>query len=135
MLDIALRELPQYYRFLWQSYRHASHLNCQGETLSSECGVQQGDPLGPMLYSLVTLDMVKQLKSRLKAAYLDDITLAGTLEDVIADITHVVQRGTELGLELNFYQVRSICFWWKYRRTNQHGKPVVTEVARHDHLG
>jgi hypothetical protein len=42
-------ELPLLYRFVWQLYRHETFLSYGDKTLTSAYGVQQGDPLGPLL--------------------------------------------------------------------------------------
>ena len=52
-------------------------------------GVQQGDPLGPFLFSLTLQPLLKELAERrapdtleLVFAYLDDLCLAGNAEEV-----------------------------------------------------
>ena len=58
-------------------------------TISSAEGVQQGDPLGPLLFCLVLHRHSLQLNSEFEAHYLDDVTLGGSCEDLLHDI----QRG------------------------------------------
>ena len=54
--------------------------------IKSEEGVQQGDPLGPLLFSLGLLDQVRGCHSELSTWYLDDGSLAGSLDMVLADL-------------------------------------------------
>ena len=56
--------------------------------LLSEEGVQQGDPLGPLLFCLATLPIVKRLSSPLNMWYLDDGTLGGFVSYTIYDLTN-----------------------------------------------
>ena len=68
--------------------------------LSSE-GVQQGDPLGPLLFCLAIHGLVHQLQSVLNVFYLDDGTLGGGMEVVLQDFETMEQMTGELGLSHN----------------------------------
>ena len=52
--------VPQALPLVWQAYSEASYLLHGSDTLMSEEGVQQGDPLGPTLFSLAIQDIVEQ---------------------------------------------------------------------------
>ena len=64
-------------------------------------GVQQGDPLGPFLFSLTINQLIKSCQSELNVWYLDDGTLAGDTETVLADYQMILGAGSELGLNVN----------------------------------
>ena len=53
--------------------------------IASVEGIQQGDPLGPLLFCLSIHDLVSSLKSEYKVFYLDDGTIGDTLEDTSAE--------------------------------------------------
>ena len=57
--------------------------------MQSAEGVQQGDPLGPLLFCLAIHDVVSNLRSEFTAFYLDDGTLDGSLEDIKADLAYI----------------------------------------------
>ena len=72
----------------------------------SNSGVQQGDPLGPLLFSLVLQIVIKIIKERwpnleINAWYLDDGTLVGTKEDLLQILTFLKSEGPNYGLFLN----------------------------------
>ena len=69
--------------------------------LQSAEGVQQGDPLGPMLFCLGIHDLVASLSCEFRVFYMDDGTIGGTLEDVQADLHIIETEGAALGLTMN----------------------------------
>ena len=64
-------------------------------------GVQQGDPLGPLLFCLTIHELTIQLESDLCMFYLDDRTLGGSPDEVLRDLRLLEQGAAELGLTLN----------------------------------
>ena len=98
-LLLAVRELaPALYPFVHSCY---SSLFWHDSVLQSAEGVQQGDPLGPLLFCLAIHDLCSQLRSEFNVWYLDDGSVGGTLEDIRYDLEIVQRVGTELGLQLN----------------------------------
>ncbi len=77
-------------------------------TISTEEGVQQGDPLGPLLFCLAIHDNVN-LKSCFNVFYLDDGTLGGSVSDVKADIANLEAAAREINLFLNHDKSKIIC--------------------------
>ena len=68
--------------------------------MSSE-GTQQGDPLGPLLFSNTLQPLLLSLQSHLNVSFLDDLTLGGPTEVVAADIQTIITQGAAMGLQLN----------------------------------
>ena len=95
----------------WVSWCYGSHTSLwhpMGQ-ISSQSGVQQGDPLGPMLFALVLHKLVTSidadddcLQLLLEAWYLDDGVLAGERSAVIRALHLIEELGPHLGLYINF---------------------------------
>ena len=77
VLKLVKEKVPELYGFVYQCYEESSFLFFGDDTLDSSEGVQQGDPLGPFLFSLAIMDIVKKMKSDLNIWYLDNCTISG----------------------------------------------------------
>ncbi|XP_073955687.1 uncharacterized protein [Choristoneura fumiferana] len=67
----------------------------------SQVGAQQGDPLGPLTFSLAIHKVIAELRSPLNVWYLDDGTIGGRPEEVERDLLVLLPRLRDLGLEVN----------------------------------
>ena len=89
ILKAVSREIPELYRFCHSAYSGNSLLQFGHNSVNSCTGVQQGDPLGPLLFSLSIHPILESLNSPLKFAYLDDVTLGGPAGVVNADVDNI----------------------------------------------
>ena len=107
-----LEECATFYPELlpWVSYCYGSHpLLCHPlGKITSECGVQQGDPLGPLLFSLALHKLVSTIDADdecfsllLQAWYLDDGVLAGSRPAVLRAVHLLEELGPALGIHIN----------------------------------
>ncbi|XP_055341049.1 uncharacterized protein LOC129590060 [Paramacrobiotus metropolitanus] len=103
MLQSVLEHFPEYYPFVLSAYGASSVLSCSGsdENVASATGIQQGDPLGPLLFCLVPLLFCISLSSKLRVFFLDDGALGGTVEEVADDLTAIIAASSAAGLQLN----------------------------------
>ena len=94
----------------WVSWCYDSHsiLWHPKGTISSQSGVQQGDPLGPMLFALVLRKLVSSIEAddgcfdlSLNLWYLDDGVLAGERSAVVRALHLIKELGPHLGLHIN----------------------------------
>lgn len=73
--------------------------------LSSSLGVQQGDPLGTLLFALTLHPLVKSIASRCKldlhAWYLDDGTIIDDTLEVARALSIIESEGPSMGIHLN----------------------------------
>ena len=105
-----LQHVPELARYVEAAYGAPTLLFCNGGTVSSEMGVQQGDPLGPVLFSLAALactTLPPELRAPLRGSgwYLDDGLLMGPAA-VRAALQHVEAEGAKIGLEPNTRKLR-----------------------------
>ena len=95
MLEAVQSFAPIIYPFIHSAYSSPSMLFCEDKTIDSAEGVQQGDPLDPLLFCLTIHQLCSHLKSELCIFYLDDGTLGGgtlggKVEDVVQDLDLIV---------------------------------------------
>lgn len=100
---------PKLYRLAYQAYGQPSWLVSPGGLLESATGVQQGDPAGPAFFCLALKGLTESFVSEIKPCYLDDCTLAGSAEQVLADIQRVLDFEACSGLSLNPSKCEMFC--------------------------
>jgi len=90
-------------------YSQPAELRFGKNTLAASSGVQQGDPLGPLLFSLIILQFIDAVQLHdlveLNLWYLDDGTFVGNQSSLQTLLSHSVSRGPEFGLHLKFIQM------------------------------
>ena len=86
MLNLVRDFVPSMYPFVFSAYSAPSSLYWGDKILLSREGVQQGDPLGRLLFCLTIYPIQSQLQSELQLLYLDNITTGGSLEQLQHDI-------------------------------------------------
>ncbi len=106
MLALTRKYFPRLFRWVEWCYANTYILTFDAwEILSCE-GVQQGDPLGPLLFSLVLQEVVKKIHDsiptlKLNKWYLDDGVIIGTKAELQAVLKILSEEGPKLGLILN----------------------------------
>ena len=124
MLQKVKEKIPSLFNLLWQAYSKPSHLFYRNNILSSETGIQQGDPCGPALFSLGIDDIVKGLKSELNLWYPDDSNLAGSPQVVLEDLQTVTRELNTIGLSINPNKCELTCV------NLQHSEAVISEFKQ-----
>jgi hypothetical protein len=106
-------ELVPYFNWC---YANPSSLYFGNFKVSSEVGVQQGDPVGPFFFSLVLRKLILKIENqfpllKLNRWYLDDGNLAGDFKSLSLILDLIDVEGPALGLFLN----RSKCQIYGFR--------------------
>ena len=101
--------LPQIFPFVFQAYAQPADLVFGKEGVLPKEGVQQGDPLGPLLFSLAIQDLISNCDSKFNMWYLDDGTLGGNADTVFSDFQKIIQAENRLELSINPSKCELIC--------------------------
>ena len=89
MLEAVKETIPELYAFVFSCYSSPSTLLFHKTTLQSAEGVQQGDPLGPLLFCLTINPLIANLKSEFRVFYLDDGTVGGAEGEALQDLQYI----------------------------------------------
>jgi hypothetical protein len=97
---------PEIYPWVEYCYQCPSFLYVGEEILLNHCGVQQGDPLAPLLFALALHIILKKVQEKcpelkLNVWFLDDGTLVGSKQDLLKVLKIFTKDGPALGLYVN----------------------------------
>ncbi len=105
IFDRVAKDLPEIYAWTQYYYHPAAELRFGSNRLLSTTGVQQGDPLGPLLFSLARADLVENINLPpnipLQLWYLDDWSNIASREDAAHILEEIQLQGPDRGLHLN----------------------------------
>jgi hypothetical protein len=68
-----------------------------GKVILSKSGVQQGDPLGPLLFAIAIHSLILDQHCR----YLDDGTAIGLIDTLVTFVDRLIQNSSSYGLSVN----------------------------------
>ena len=105
LLHRTREHLPELFSWVQWCYTCVGELRFGSHRIGSSAGVQQGDPLGSILFSLALLELTENLRQldgiRLSLWYLDDGTIIGTRRAVRQVLDRLLVNGPRFGLYLN----------------------------------
>ena len=111
-LEQVRAHFPSFARWAHWCYGNHTRLFFANMDIAPATGVQQGDPLGPLLFALCIHPLVLRLHDKLREGahadssalslfYLDDGILCGNADAVGASLRFVMDECARLGLKLN----------------------------------
>lgn len=103
---------PEIFGWVQFSYHTGAELRFG---ILSTTGVQQGDPLGPLIFSLVLIDLLNSINIPsdipLQLWYLDDGTIVGPRKSVASILNQISSQGPSLGLHVNTAKSEVYIYW------------------------
>ena len=93
--------IPALLGYVDSAYGENTNLSFGHHVIESAEGVQQGDPLGPLLFCLSIHPLLLDIKSKFVSGFFDDIEIGGDVNSVTADVSRLERDAHALGLTLN----------------------------------
>jgi len=108
------KDIPELQAYVDWIYGDEANMYIGDDIIPCTAGVQQGDPLGPLLFAMGLHPIVETIQREcpsllMNAWYLDDGTIVGKTEDVYKAFTILREMSPEYGLELNLKKCE---LWW-----------------------
>ena len=101
LLEAVKQHCPSIFNYCLLAYGQTTELGYQDHVIESCEGVQQGDPLGPLLFAITIHPLLTRLSSVFRCGYLDDLSLASEVGTVANDYIALKTEALALGLPLN----------------------------------
>ena len=149
MLEAVSLHAPCLLGYVESAYGNTTNLNFGEYVIGSAEGVQQGDPLGPLLFCLTIQPLLQEICSEFVSGYLDDIGIGGDTKTVISDVLRLERQAKLMGLHLNHQKCEIIsksqtnyqlwkCSGFNFKETPTHeatllGTPIATGTAAVDY--
>jgi hypothetical protein len=109
MTEAVAARCPALLPIVLASYGAPSHLWLGNVTLALAEGVQQGYPLGPLLFSLTLQPILSSCKGAFVSGYFDDVGIGDRMADLAAHVRVLESEAMKIGLSLNYSKCKFIC--------------------------
>ena len=111
-LQNIMRLCPEIAPAIVNTYRLNTQLFIDGETIRSEEGTTQGDPLAMAMYAIATVPLIHQLdasSSVRQVWFADDATAGGQLSQINDWWQHLVRIGPNFGYHAKWLKIMAHC--------------------------
>ena len=111
VIDQAWEHFPQIAAWVQYTYGTAASLFAGKDILKASAGIQQGDPLGPLLFALVLQLLLKKLKELGVdlTSFLDDLTIVAPAAKARECLDILITEGPSYGLTVSLTKT---VVWW-----------------------
>src|SRR5215469_3917860 len=89
VLESMVSSAPEIYNYVYSSYHGSSALGFGDHVVMSSEGIQQGDPLRPLLFCAAVQPLLTGCNSELRIGYLDDFTIGGKSDQAVLDVERI----------------------------------------------
>ena len=101
VLQTCLDRTPVIDKLSFLAYSKPSSVIASGHSITSSTGVQQRDPIGPLLFALAVDQFASGVESERNVWYLDDATIGGSSESVFGDVQRCISGLKRIGLKVS----------------------------------
>ena len=101
ILQTCLDRTPEIANLFFIAYSKPSSVIASGHSMTSSTGVQQGDPISHLLFSLAVDQIACGVESEMNVWYFDDATIGGSPESVLSDVQRCITGLKRMGLKVN----------------------------------
>jgi hypothetical protein len=101
IMEAASSHIPELLTYVTSCYGTTSKIIYGDFCIDSAEGIQQGDPLGPLLFSLTLNEHLHNIDCEFVAGYLDDVTVGDDVNNIAQSITKFELSTLDVGLKLN----------------------------------
>jgi hypothetical protein len=112
VIDQVWTHFPQIAGWVQYTYGTAASLFTGRDVLKASAGVQQGDPLGPLLFALVLQPLLNKLKETCGVeltSFLDDLTIVSSADTARECLDILILEGPTYGLTVSLAKTT---VWW-----------------------
>ena len=92
---------PTRYQLAHHAYAAPSDILFGSDIIQSQTGIQQGDPLTPLLFALGVDEVARNVSTPLNIWYLDDANLGGSFDCVRKNLDFIIPALSHIGLYIN----------------------------------
>ena len=101
VLQTCLDRTPEIAKRYFLANSKPSSVIASGYSIISSIGVQQEEPIGPIMLALAADQIASGLESELNVWYLDKATIGGSPESVLSDVQRRINGLRRIGLIFN----------------------------------
>ena len=100
VLQTCFDRTPEIAKLTFLAYSKSSPVIASGHSITSSSLVQQGDPIGPLLFALAVDQIASGAQSEMNVWHLDDTTIGGFPEQFLSDVRRCITDLMRIAIEV-----------------------------------